>query len=344
MRGRRLVCLFLCALLMGGCMNPSSEKQQEGKEGSGKIQIGLAIDSRVLERWERDTGTFIAEAERMGAEVETVNANADVEEQIRQVEAFTEEKKDVIVIIAADCERLREPLEKAKEKGIKVVCYDRLVMDLDADLYISFDNDKVGSLMAGTMMESLPGGGKIMMICGPKSDNNAIVIENAFLREIEGSNLEVVQVSYAKSWTPEYAFQSVEEAFEGIDRIDGVMCGNDALAVRAIQALAERRLAGKVCVVGQDADVEACQKIAEGVQTMTVYKAVEDLAKQAAEYSVMLAQDIPLTDVTEPMENGRYTIRSKELEPVAVTRENLDEVIIDSGFHSREEVYLNTVP
>lgn len=344
MRGRRLVCLFLCALLMGGCMNPSSEKQQEGKEGSGKIQIGLAIDSRVLERWERDTGTFIAEAERMGAEVETVNANADVEEQIRQVEAFTEEKKDVIVIIAADCERLREPLEKAKEKGIKVVCYDRLVMDLDADLYISFDNDKVGSLMAGTMMESLPDGGKIMMICGPKSDNNAIVIENAFLREIEGSNLEVVQVSYAKSWTPEYAFQSVEEAFEGIDRIDGVMCGNDALAVRAIQALAERRLAGKVCVVGQDADVEACQKIAEGVQAMTVYKAVEDLAKQAAEYSVMLAQNIPLTDVTEPMENGRYTIRSKELEPVAVTRENLDEVIIDSGFHSREDVYLNTVP
>ena len=325
-------------------MNPSSEKQQEGKEGSGKIQIGLAIDSRVLERWERDTGTFIAEAERMGAEVETVNANADVEEQIRQVEAFTEEKKDVIVIIAADCERLREPLEKAKEKGIKVVCYDRLVMDLDADLYISFDNDKVGSLMAGTMMESLPDGGKIMMICGPKSDNNAIVIENAFLREIEGSNLEVVQVSYAKSWTPEYAFQSVEEAFEGIDRIDGVMCGNDALAVRAIQALAERRLAGKVCVVGQDADVEACQKIAEGVQAMTVYKAVEDLAKQAAEYSVMLAQNIPLTDVTEPMENGRYTIRSKELEPVAVTRENLDEVIIDSGFHSREDVYLNTVP
>lgn len=344
MRGRRLVCLFLCALLMGGCMNPSSEKQQEGKEGSGKIQIGLALDSRVLERWERDTGTFIAEAERMGAEVETVNANADVEEQIRQVEAFTEEKKDVIVIIAADCERLREPLEKAKEKGIKVVCYDRLVMDLDADLYISFDNDKVGSLMAGTMMESLPDGGKIMMICGPKSDNNAIVIENAFLREIEGSNLEVVQVSYAKSWTPEYAFQSVEEAFEGIDRIDGVMCGNDALAVRAIQALAERRLAGKVCVVGQDADVEACQKIAEGVQAMTVYKAVEELAKQAAEYSVMLAQNIPLTDVTEPMENGRYTIRSKELEPVAVTRENLDEVIIDSGFHSREEVYLNTVP
>ena len=136
----------------------------------------------------------------------------------------------------------------------------------------------------------------------------------------------------------------MEEAFEGIDRIDGVMCGNDALAVRAIQALAERRLAGKVCVVGQDADVEACQKIAEGVQAMTVYKAVEDLAKQAAEYSVMLAQNIPLTDVTEPMENGRYTIRSKELEPVAVTRENLDEVIIDSGFHSREDVYLNTVP
>lgn len=343
MKSKWYIWLLLGILLLGGCGGAPKQEQKKDREEFDRIRIGLSVDSRVLERWERDIGTFVEEAERMGAEVETVDANADAEEQIRQIETFTEEKKDVIVIIAADCERLKEPLKEAKEKGIKVVCYDRLVNDVDADLYISFDNEEVGRLMGKTMEKQVPDGGKIMMICGPESDNNAIVIEEAFLKEIEGSGLEVVQINYAESWMPEIAFRSVEEAFEGIHQIDGVMCGNDALAVRAIQALAERQLAGKVCVVGQDADIEACQKIVEGVQTMTVYKAVEELARQAAEYSVMLAQDISLTAVTEEMKNGSYTIRKKELEPVAVTKENIDQIIVESGFHSRKEVYLNTV-
>lgn len=179
------------------------------------------------------------------------------------------------------------------------------------------------------------------MVCGPKSDYNAVMVENAFLDSIEGSNLQVVQKKYAEGWSPEYAFQAVEEAFEGVEEIDGVMCGNDALAVRAIQALSERRLAGKVCVVGQDADVEACQKIVEGTQTMTVYKSIETLAEMAAEYSVMLAQNIPLTDVNESANAGNCYVPAKFLESVVVTKENMDEVIIDGGFHSREEVYMN---
>lgn len=340
---RRKLCLgiALCMMFTVGCSNHSKEEAKVTGKKSDKIQIGMTIDSKVLERWERDVNTYVETAERMGAEVEVMSANADVQVQIRQIEKFTEEKKDVITVIATDCDRMKLPLERARQQGIKVVAYDRLINNVEADLYISFDNRKIGELMGETMMKKLPDGGNIMMICGPKSDNNAVVIEQAFLETIEGSNLKVVQTEYAEGWTPEYAFQAVDEAFENIEGIDGVMCGNDALAVSAIQALSQRRLAGKVCVVGQDADVEACQKIMEGTQEMTVFKNIDELAEKAAEYSVMLAQNLPLEDVDQMVKTEEYNVPAKLLNPIAVTKENMDEVIIGSGFHEKNEVYLN---
>lgn len=163
----------------------------------------------------------------------------------------------------------------------------------------------------------------------------------------------------------------------------GVMCGNDDLASQAFRALAENRLAGKVVLVGQDADLSGCQRIVEGTQTMTVYKSVEQLAQTAAEFAAALGY-------TKMEEEGRISeaeipqqakVRAKEMEslrtindamtysdeptiheagaveqsvgddahevpyytidPVAVTAENIDEVIIGSDFHTREDVYRN---
>lgn len=338
------VCIAVCMglVLAAGCAKPAKGEGGETKK-SDKIQIGMTIDSKVLERWQRDVDTYVETAERMGAEVEVVSANADVQVQIQQIEKFTEEEKDVITVIATDCDKLAEPLGKAKEKGIKIVSYDRLIKDVDSDLYISFDSEIVGQMMADTLMEKLPDGGKIVMVCGPKSDRNALTIEKAFRERIDGSKLEVVQVGYAEAWAPEYAFEAVQKAFEGIDTIDGVMCGNDALAVQAIQALAERQLAGKVCVVGQDADIEACQKIVEGTQTMTVFKPIEELAEKAAEYTIMLVQNIEIEDLDGTVDAGKYQVPAKELTPTKVTKDNIDEVIIESGFHSKDEVYMNVV-
>ena len=103
------------------------------------------------------------------------------------------------------------------------------------------------------------------------------------------------------------------------------------------------QLAGQVIVVGQDGDLAACQRIVEGTQYMTAFKSIEDLACQAAEYAVKMAEEGKLpSDVTDTMNDGSYDIPAKVLEPVAVTRDNIDEVIIDGGFHRRDEVYLNT--
>ena len=118
--------------------------------------------------------------------------------------------------------------------------------------------------------------------------------------------------------------------------------GNDNVASQVVPALAEKRMAGNILVIGQDADLEACQRIVEGTQLMTVYKPVEKLAKRAAECTVQLIMDGKVTgeDVTE-FNDGTNFVPYVGLSPISVTKENMDETIIDSGFHLREDVYLN---
>ena len=214
---------------------------------------------------------------------------------------------------------------------------------------------------------------------------------------IADSGLNVVYTAYCENWLAELAYDAVEEGLSITPRnLAGVMCGNDDLASQAFRALSENRLAGKAVLVGQDADLAACQRIVEGTQTMTVYKPVETLSKTAAEFAAALGyekmaqegridkKDIPkvaaqrLKEYQElpgiranSMDFGgradRYFTaedgvksyeqwqegRSEEqlsdqetpyyaVEPIAVTAENMDEVIIDSGFHTEEDVYLNT--
>ena len=99
-------------------------------------------------------------------------------------------------------------------------------------------------------------------------------------------------------------------------------------------------MADDVCLVGQDADIDACQRIVEGNQYMTVYKSIDQLAKQSAQYAVMLAKGED-PDLDETFHDGTYDVPYLKLEPVAVTAENMDKEIISSRFHLKNEVYLN---
>lgn len=354
MKKRRFSAALILAamLLLSACADASQETVQEvpadaGEEKDDGIRIGITFDTFVLERWTRDRDVFMDTARKMGATVDVQTANGDVEKQKEQVRKFTEENMDAIVIVATDCYSLKEEVEDARNKGIQVISYDRLIQGEQTDLYITVDNEKVGTLMAQSIKEKLPEGGNVVMICGPEADSNSMDVANGFETELGDGPWKIVYKSHVKSWTPENGTQAVADAFAGTEEeIDAVMCGNDGLAGYVIRSLSERQLAGDVVVVGQDADLEACQRIVEGTQTMTVYKPINDLAKEAAECTVKLARGeqivgnvLDVSDVKEN-ENGQE-VPYYGLEPVAVTVENMDSVIIGSGFHSREEVYLN---
>ncbi|MDR2021701.1 MAG: substrate-binding domain-containing protein [Hungatella sp.] len=342
-RGRLLLVMVLCCLLVAGCNNAKAETETEVsvKAGERPLQIGLSIDSFVIERWIRDRDVFVSAAKELGAEVNVQNANGDVNEQIEQIKYFIKKQMDVIVVVAGDGEALSDVMKKAKDAGIKTLSYDRLIQNADCDMYISFDNREVGILMAESLVRDIPEGGKIFMIQGPESDHNVAMIREGFECVIEGKNLEVVYKSNCEGWLSEHAFDYAKEALEMHPDVKGIMCGNDDLATQVFRALSEERMAGTVCLVGQDGDLMACQRIVEGTQNMTAFKSIEEEARVAAEYAVKLGKGEPLEGVEKNIDDGTYDVPSLELRPLAVTRENMDSVIIQGGFHGKEDVYLN---
>lgn len=345
-RGRisgALLLLAVCICLLTGCGEHTGQQAALEKEQTDAVQIGITFDSFVIERWQRDRDVFVSTAQELGAEVNVQNANGDLQEQIDQIDYFIEKKMDVIVVVMvasdADSAGLVNAVGRAQKAGISVVAYDRLILNADVDLYISFDNGQVGRLMAEHMKEHLKDGGDILQICGPMADYNVPQVMEGFDEVLEGSGLKIVRTEHAEGWLGETGFSATSNYLGTNPPPAGIMCGNDSIAGHAIRALSERRLAGSVCVVGQDADLDACQRIVEGTQCMTVYKPVEKLAKRAAELSVLLAKGDAL-DAEETMNDGTYDVAYERLDLIAVTKENMDEVITGK-YHEESDIYLN---
>lgn len=331
--GLLLLCVYGCAA--------AGEEEVVVEEEDGKIQIGICFDSFLIERWERDRDIFVSTAKELGAEVNVQNANGNLEEQISQIEYLIEKKMDVIVIIGIDGDGLAEVVKEAKDKGIIVIAYDRMIHNADADLYISFDNEKVGTLMGEAMVGAGLSNKKVLMLAGPTTDDNVAMVNSGFEKVMNENHIQIVDVMHADNWKPEYASDYIYDHPEVLEEVDGIMCGNDSLATHTIRVLAEKRKAGNIVVTGQDAELEACQRIVEGTQLMTVYKPVEREARMAAECAIALAKGEEIGEINRTMNDGTYEIPGIVLEPVAVNKENMDETIIESGFHLREEVYLN---
>lgn len=331
------IILLGCLLLVGGCAH--QEVTVSNQEKDEEIQIGMCFDSFVIERWQRDRDVFVSTAQSLGAKVDVQNANGDVEEQIAQIRYFMKQGVDVIAIIAIDNDKLSEVIREARKAGVKILAYDRMISNANADLYISFDNEKVGELMAQKLAQNLPQGANVLMMCGSSTDKNVEAVERGFRKEAEGK-LNIKDVAYAAGWRPEEAYSYLSTNYRYLNGVDAIMCGNDSLAGQVVKYLAERRMAGQILVSGQDADLDACQRIVEGTQLMTVYKPVEKLAREAAELAVAMGKGEDI-DISQMISDGTYEIPYISLEPVAVDNDNMDEVVIDSGYHLREDVYLN---
>ena len=331
--------LLAAALLLSGCAaNESAPVPQKEEDG---IQIGMSFDSFVIERWIRDRDVFVSTAESLGASVNVQSANGNAAEQIEQIRYLMSKNVDVLVVIPVDCAALSEVLKEAREQGIRVMSYDRLAQKAGADLYISFDNEEVGRLMGQALVDALPPRSKIFMIGGPLTDNNVVTVERGFHEVIDDSTLQVVYQERCENWNAIDGYTYVKEGLQKNRNVGGIMCGNDDIASQAFRALSEERLAGKVLLTGQDGDLSACQRVVSGTQLVTVFKSVDEEARVAAEYAVRLGSGEEILDVTSTISDGEYEVPYLELQPVAVTAKNIDEIIVDGGFHARDEVYLN---
>ena len=151
-----LIIGIVLALMLTGCGKQSVETETAHTTEEDKLQIGLSFDSFVIERWLRDRDMFVSTAQSLGAEVNVQVAGGEVEEQISQIEYFIQKKMDVIIIIPIDGDALYDVVKEAKSKGICVICYDRIIPNVNADLYITIDNEMVGTLMGEALKKACP--------------------------------------------------------------------------------------------------------------------------------------------------------------------------------------------
>jgi len=339
-----LVLIGLLVLAVPGCSpekpNPA---QPAGDDRESRILIGLSIDSYVQERWQRDRDIFVARAKELGAEVLVQNANNDHDEQIKQVKYLIDQGIDILVIIPHDAERSVEAVRMADRAGIKVISYDRLVRNADVDLYISFDNVRVGEIKAEALVKKVPKGNYVIIKGAPTDYNCEMLYQgymNVLKEYIRKGDIRIVRETSAIDWAYEDAFKCVEETLEDGMESDAIIASNDTLAHAAIEALSEKRLAGKVAVVGQDADLSACQRVVEGTQLMTAYKPIDKLAKAAAEAAVKMVKGEDL-NVHETIFDGTYRVPYYKIEPIPVTVDNMMDTIVKDGFHRLEDIFIN---
>ena len=307
--------------------------------------IGLSMDTLKEERWQSDRDLFVKRATELGADVSVLAANSDDTRQLRDVESLITNKVDALVIIPHNGAAMAKAVEMAATAGIPVLSYDRLITGCDLDLYITFDNIKVGELQGRFIADRVPPNGKLRLIriYGSKTDNNAVLFkqgqDNILQPLIATGKIEVLHEDWAEDWKPENAKKIANAAItKAGPNFDAILASNDGTAGGAIQALIEEGLAGKIIVTGQDADLAACQRIVHGSQTMTVYKPLTLLAGQAADVAVKMAQRKPIIARAET-DNGKMKVPSILLDIVAVTKENMMETVVKDNFRKKEDVY-----
>ncbi len=297
---------------------------------------------QVQERWRHDRQEFLSKAKALGVEVALQATSFVIHSQNQQSEKALLEGVDVLAVIAPTSISPVPIIEFARKSGVPVIAYDRLINDCGLDLYISFDNAKVGEMQARYLVQRKPKG-KYLLIGGPKEDNNTPFFRQGQMGVlgpyVDAGEIKLAADQAAKDWLPDEAYRITKEALEKSGPLDAVLASNDGLAEGAVQALQEAGLEGKCLVTGQDAELSACQRIVAGTQSMTVYKPIKFLASTAVEMALALWQKQSLSGKTTAVSNRRMPVPSVLLPPVLVDKTNLEDKVIADGFQKKNEVY-----
>ncbi len=341
--GHLFILFAFVAAFMIGCTAKSDPNTGTAANNSPKkIRIGFAMDALKQERWQKDRDLFLAKASELGAEVLLQTADGSDDAQMKQVESLLTQGIDVLVIVPHNAEVAGAMVEMAKRQGVPVISYDRLVRNSAPDLYVSFDNERVGELQAKYLFDRMPKGNYVL-IGGAPTDNNANLLRkgqlNILQAAINSGDIKIVADQWAKEWLVEEALKHAENALtQNNNKIDAMVVSNDGTAGGAIEAISKQGLAGKILVSGQDAELAALQRIVKGTQTMTVYKPISKLAPAAVEAAIALAKKQP-SGATRTVNNGRIDVPSILIEPIQVDKNNIEETVVKDGFQSREKIF-----
>lgn len=348
-------------MTLGGCRK-SEEEQEIILPGSGKT-IGLALPTQQSQRWIDDCENMKIRLEELGYVVYDQFAENDVNRQISQIESFIEQQVDCLVIAAVDSYALGNVLKKAKSANIPIISYDRLLMDTDAICYYaSFDNKMVGTIIGNEIveqaqLEDIRGTGQsrtIEFFMGSPNDNNAIMFYNGIMEVLKpylddgtlicNSGKTTFNETAIVQWSEEIARDKCSRLLETHYKNEDLdICASvfDGFAYGCKTALEEAGYTKKnwPIITGQDADLKACKNILAGKQTSSVYKDTRVLAEKCVTMvNAVCNGSTPEINDIEQYNNRVITVPSYLCTPVIINKDNLEEIIVDSGYYTGEEL------
>ncbi|MDQ1558553.1 MAG: D-xylose transport system substrate-binding protein [Pyrinomonadaceae bacterium] len=322
----------------GGTGSAGATRQKKG--ANDKVFIGFLMDTLKEERWQRDKDLVEKRAAELGAQLSVQVANSDDNLQIKQAENLLSQKVDVLIVAPHNSEIAATIVEMAHREGVPVISYDRLIKNSDVDLYVSHQVIKIGELQADYILKRAPKGNYVV-VQGSATDNNARLLHdgqmNILKPAVDRGDIKIVVDQPAREWLASEALNIVENALTQFNNeVVAVIAANDGTARGAIQALDGQRLAGKVLVSGQDADLASLQYIVEGKQTMTIYKPIQPLAYGAVDAALKLARGQQV-ETNDTVDNGRKKVPSMLYEPLAVDKNNIG-IVVKDGYQTLEKI------
>lgn len=306
--------------------------------------IGVSWSNFQEERWQTDEAAIMAAIEEIGGTYISADAQSSPEKQITDIEALITRGADVLIVLAQDNTAILPAVSRAQSEGIPVIAYDRLI-ETQGVFYITFDNVEVGRMQARAIYDVQPTGNYVF-IKGSPTDPNADFLHAGQLEvlqpAIDAGDITVVGNQYTDGWLPENAQRNMEQILTANNNeVDAVVASNDGTAGGVVAALAAQGMAGSVPVSGQDGDHAALNRIARGLQTVSVWKDARDLGRAAVQVANELAQGTALDQVEGAVvfDNGPSGIPMNAilLAPVPITQDNLN-LVIDAGWVSQDVV------
>jgi D-xylose transport system substrate-binding protein len=353
--------IMMIAVLLAGCGGTATPAPAASAGGSGKIKVGLSFSDYATERWPVEAAQMTQLLQKDGYEVITQEADHDVKLQSDQIDNMVAQGVKGLIVIAEDGAAAATPVNKAVAAGVKVIAYDRLIKTDKISAYLSFDNVEVGKQEALGVMTALglPGSttwtkdnpAKVVLSGGSPTDNNAVLVRQGQMSVVQPYIDSCVVKVVADQWVDNWDAAKAESMMENIltaqqNKIDAVVASNDGTALGELQAMAAQGLAGKVPISGQDATADGCNSIVKGQQTVSVFKDTRLLAPKAVDMIDALIKGQTLSGLTQYSlatltgdKSLTGNIQAVFLPVVQVTKDNVYDVVVKSGFQSYDNVY-----
>jgi len=327
-----------------------------------KPTVGIAMPTKSSARWIADGDNIVKVLKERGYNTDLQYAEDDIPNQLSQIENMVTKGAKVLVIAAIDGTTLSDILQQAAAAGTKVIAYDRLIRNSpNVDYYATFDNFKVGVLQAQTLVKGLglpeaKGPFNIELFGGSPDDNNAYFFYDGAMSVlkpfIDSKQLVVAsgQMGMDKvstlRWdgaTAQARMDNLLSAYYNNKRIDAVLSPYDGISIGILSSLKGVGYGSGSMkmpfVSGQDAEVPSVKSILAGEQYSTIFKDTRELAKVTADMvdAMLSGKEVSVND-TNTYNNGRKTVPSYLLTPVAVDKSNWESVLITSGYYKAGQI------